>query len=201
MRLFSKKSFFFAGSLALLSAALFAKPAAATLISYEGFNYDDGTSIKTQTGGTGWSDAWADASSTSTETATAPGLTYSTLSVLGNMAALAGQQNNSGSNGGNAFMFRTVGTAQGADGTTVWLSFIGQRTGVKSSGGTTPPPTPIYQRLFGMSLYSGTTTEKLAVGEVSAETTNQNWCSTRSEQSRPRTARTPPRQSIPSRSI
>jgi hypothetical protein len=148
--------------------------APAVLQVYEGFQYADGTSILSQTGGGGWSNAWNPAAITgATTNATTPGLTYSGLPALGNKLTLAGQQTTSG-NANNAFVFRNFGAANefGADGTTAWISMIGQRTGTKSgthgSGGAMS-----YQRIFGVSFFSdGTanTNERFSIGELSSST-------------------------------
>jgi hypothetical protein len=145
--------------------------ASAALIVYEGFEYADGTNLRTQTGGFGWSGAWTNTGS-ATETATTPGLTYPNLAVLGNKGTLAGQQTTS-ANGNNAFILRDTATTFGTDGTTLWLSFIGQRTGNKSAGGTPTPPSN-YQRVYSLGLFNGTT-EQASVGELSADTADV-WC-------------------------
>jgi hypothetical protein len=149
-----------------LSVSMWCMNLSAALIAYEGFDYADGTNVRTQTGGFGWTGAWTDTGNASaTETATAPGLTYGNLSVAGNKLTSRGQQNNAGANGTNAFLFRDTSQAFGTDGTTVWLSFISQRTGNKSSGGTAQPLN--YQRVFSMSLFNGSTTEQASIGELS----------------------------------
>jgi hypothetical protein len=154
----------------------------AALQVYEGFQYADGTNIIGQTGGGGWSNAWNAGTVTgSTENATSPGLTYTGLPALGNKLSIAGQQTSSG-NANNAFIFRNFGPSNtfGADGTTAWISLIGQRTGTKSgtmgSGGN-----PSYQRIFGVSFFNaGTanTNERFSIGELTATATTtdlDNW--------------------------
>ena len=140
------------------------------LQGYEGFDYPDATSIVGQTGGGGWSDAWAkNGNAGSTENATTPGLTYSTLPVAGNKATLAGVQAATGS-GSSAFVFRSFNTNFGADNTTTWLSFIGQRTGTKS-GDHGVGSAASYQRIFGISFFdNGTanTNERFSVGELTS---------------------------------
>ncbi len=155
------------GAAAVASAAAVA-PVQGGLLAYEGFDYTDGTSIRTQTGGTGWGAgaAWTNTGA-ATEIATTPGLTYQGLVVQGNKVTLTAQQNNTGANGNSAFIPRDLATSFGADGTTVWLSFIGQRTGAKSdTGGTT---TSNYQRVFSLGLFNGTA-EQSAIGELSGDT-------------------------------
>jgi hypothetical protein len=152
-----------------LTMTIFSVNSPAALIVYEGFDYPDGTSLRTQTGGTGWTGAWTNTGS-ATETATAPGLTYSNLTVQGNKASLAGQQTTS-ANGNNAFLPRDTAATFGTDGTTLWLSFIGQRTGQKSTGGGA---TLNYQRVYSLGLFNGAT-EQASVGELSADTADV-WC-------------------------
>jgi len=141
---------------------------------YDGFTYADGTNIVGQNGGGGWSNAWnATGLTGTTNSASTPGLTYAGVSAMGNKLTLAGQQTATG-NASNAFVFRTFGatTTYGADGTTAWLSFIGQRTGTKS-GTHGAGAAASYQRIFGISFFNaGTanTNERFSVGELSSST-------------------------------
>jgi len=153
-----------------------APTARAALDVYEGFQYADGTSIVGQTGGGGWSNAWNKSGNAgSTENATTPGLTYTGLPVTGNKLSLAGQQlTTASSTGSSAFVFRNFGAANsyGTDSTTTWLSFIGQRTGLKS-GAHGASGAATYQRIFGISFFSGgtaNTNERFNVGELSSST-------------------------------
>jgi hypothetical protein len=71
-------------------------------------------------------------------------------------------------------VFRNFGAANsyGTDSSTAWLSFIGQRTGAKS-GAHGAGATPTYQRIFGISFFSGgtaNTNERFNVGELSSST-------------------------------
>src|SRR5579871_1272557 len=92
-----------------------------TLSAYEGFQYTTGSSIAGQNGGSGWAGAWTtpgglDATTTS-------GLSFSDLLVSGGAASTAGSQPpNQGSS--VAFWLRSLSTPLGADGTTVYLSFL-----------------------------------------------------------------------------
>src|SRR5436309_1008501 len=119
------------------TGVMFTMTSSAALIVYEGFDYAAGSSLRTQNGGTGFASAWANTGN-ATETATSPGLTYGDLAVSGIKATLNGQQTTS-TNGNSAFLTRDLSQTFGADGTTEWLSFISQRTGNKSSGGTAQP--------------------------------------------------------------
>jgi hypothetical protein len=145
------------------AGAMFAMTSSAALIVYEGFDYVAGTSLRTQNGGTGFAGAWANTGN-ATETATSPVLAYGDLAVSGIKATLNGQQSTS-TNGNSAFLTRDLSQTFGADGTTVWLSFISQRTGNKSSGGTAQPLN--YQRVYSLSLFNGSATEQASVGELS----------------------------------
>jgi hypothetical protein len=146
-----------------VTSVMFSMTSSAALIVYDGFDYVAGSSLRTQNGGTGFAAAWANTGS-ATETATSPGLTYGTITATGIKATLNGQQTTS-TNGNSAFLTRDLSQTFGADGTTEWLSFISQRTGNKSSGGTAQPLN--YQRVFSLSLFSGSTTEQASVGELS----------------------------------
>jgi hypothetical protein len=174
-----------AAACSALCACFWTATAKAVLQVYEGFPYTDGTSIVGQNGGAGWSNAWnATGNASTTENATAPGLTNPGLSttLVNNKLSLAGQQTTA-TTGNNAFIFRSVasGLTLGADNTTTWLSFIGQRTGTKAgtqgTGGT-----PSYQRIFGISFFqAGTnsaTDERWSVGELTpaaAATDPDTW--------------------------
>ena len=158
-------------TVAALAVAGWTSSASAVLQGYEGFNYADTTSILTQTGGGGWSDAWAkNGNAASTEIATAPGLIYSGLPAVGNKATLTGQTLTTTGNGASSFVFRSFNTNFGADNTTTWLSFIGQRTGTKS-GDHGVGNTASYQRIYGISFFDNgiaNTDERFAVGELSS---------------------------------
>jgi hypothetical protein len=161
---------------AVLLAIALQSSALAVLQVYEGFQYADTTTILGQNGGGGWSTSWTAGGTItgSTENATTPGLTYSTLPALGNKLTIAGQQTTNNNNANNAFLFRNFGatTSYGADGTTAWISLIGQRTGLKS-GTHGAGATPSYQRIFGVSFFSaGTanTNERFNIGELTSST-------------------------------
>jgi hypothetical protein len=159
-------------AVAVLLACCCASSSLAALQVYEGFTYTDGTSILGQNGGGGWSNTWNATGSTTgtTENATTPGLTYAGLSASGNKLSLAGQQNAT-ANGTDAFIFRSLGAANsfGTDGTTAWVSFIGQRTGGKS-GAHGSAGAPTYERVFALSFFQGgtasATNERWSVGEL-----------------------------------
>jgi len=174
-----------AAALAALFACFWTSRANAVLQVYDGFQYPDGTSIVGQTGGGGWNNAWnATGNASTTENATTPGLTYPGLSttLVNNKLSLAGQQTTA-TTGNNAFVFRSVASAlnYGADGTTRWLSFIGQRTGT-TSGTQGVGGAPSYQRIFGISFFQGgtnsATDERWSVGELTpaaAATDPDTW--------------------------
>jgi hypothetical protein len=158
------------GALAAAAVSLaLAVPAHADLRLYDGFDYAANSSIRTQGGGTGWLASGTNATWTNTgaatETATSPGMTYGSLAVNGNKVELAGQQ--STGNGNNAFIRRDAAQTFGADNTTLWVSFLGQRTGTKS-GTAGPGGAPTYHRVFTISFFDGAT-ENFSIGENSAD--------------------------------
>jgi hypothetical protein len=154
---------------AIVSSAIWASSAVAELKVYEGFDYPDTTSIIGGNGGGGWSDVWAKTGNTaSSETATSPGLTYQTIPATGNKLTLVGQQ--AAGTGNSSFSFRSFPSDFGTDGTTAWISVMGQRTGDKS-GTDGVGDTPSYQRVFGAHFFNaGTTTtdERFSIGELSS---------------------------------
>jgi MYXO-CTERM domain-containing protein len=162
----------------LLSAALacgLAGAARADVRLYEGFDYPANTSIRTQSGGTGWvttgtNTTWNNTGN-ATENATSPGMTYGNLVVAGNKVELTAATSATGS-GNNAFIRRDAAQTFGTDNTTLWISFLGQRTGTKS-GTAGPGGTPTYHRVFGISFFNDTT-ENFSIGELSADA-NDTW--------------------------
>lgn len=154
---------------AAMSLAILSSTASAQLKVYEGFDYPNATSIVGGNGGGGWSDVWAKTgNSASSETATTPGFTYQTLPATGNKLTLVGQQ--AAGTGNSSFSFRTFQTDFGTDGSTAWISLIGQRTGNKS-GTDGAGDTASYQRVFGAHFFNSgiaTTDERFSIGELSS---------------------------------
>ncbi len=98
----------------LIIVALLLGPVAAAqavLIAQEPFNYPAGSSLTGASGGSGWSLGWAGQA-----TVTSPGLTYPNYGASGNKVTT--NANNVGAN-------RPLASTLGTDGTTVWVSFLG----------------------------------------------------------------------------
>ncbi len=136
----------------------------ADLIAYEGFEYDTGVALGGLNGGFGFSDAWYPASATAPGISSiqAGGLGFSSLTTSGGALYVAGD-----ATAGTASFFRTLATPRGDDGTTTWLSFIGQRTGTKSANYGVDSAAS-YVRPLNLSLYNSTLSsgqERLALGE------------------------------------
>jgi hypothetical protein len=139
--------------------------AIATPLAYEGFDYDPG-SISGLNGGTNWSAPWG-GSNLTTSAVVSGGLTYTdsngdSLVVSGNSATTSGQS-------GSAQVTRALSSA-GADGTTTWISYIGQRL--------SPHPTENENlvRAASLQVRQGSS-EKLAIGKgtTAAPNVQQNW--------------------------
>lgn len=97
------------------SLLLTALPSAqATLLVYEGFNYAPAP-LNGQNGGTGWTGAWGNASSSGTQIV-GSGLTYTGLETSGN----ATQWNVNTGSASRAF----DGSSSGVSGTTTWFSLL-----------------------------------------------------------------------------
>lgn len=93
-----------------------------TLFEYEGFNYQSGTSINLENGGTGWGGAWGTPGGLDA-TVAANSLASGSLAVSGGALSTAGfQPPNQGSS--VATWTRSLGTPLGADNTTAYLSFL-----------------------------------------------------------------------------
>ena len=106
----------------LLLVASSALAARADTIAYEGFSYAPGSSLNGQDGGTGWVGSWFTPGGLDS-TITATGLSFGDLQVAGGAATTAGfQPPNQGSS--VSFFERSLATPLGADGTTVYLSFL-----------------------------------------------------------------------------
>jgi hypothetical protein len=126
----------------------------AALIAYEGYQYAIGSNIVGENGGNGWANAWSGTTPSTTvgdRDVQAPGAAYPNLATSGNKAFISATNQTQ----------RTLSDGvQGLDAVeeTIWLSFIGQRTG------------PNNIRFFGISFYQGTTdsgNERFTIGEPS----------------------------------
>lgn len=112
----------------------------------ESFDYAEG-SLNGLNGGTGWGGAWGN----SAYTITTPGLTYPGISDSGNKAT-------SGSNSGT--LFRGVSDTFGTEGTSWYVSFIGQKLTADDAS-----------RFFGVALYNSGG-EAVLIGQSSGA---PNW--------------------------
>jgi hypothetical protein len=146
--------------------------AAAGLLAYEGFDYAAGTSLVGQNGGLGFTNAWQANGSPNT----APG--FSAIIQAAGLSYKDSKGNTLVTAGGSALFTGQYGTAQptrdflgrGTDGTTTWISFIGDRQG-PTTNNTGTPFNP-YPR--GSSLAFFTSGERFSVGSASGAT-NGNW--------------------------
>jgi len=89
------------------------------LIAYEGFDYTADSTIKGSNGGTGWTNAWSTALGAfglqSHLSVVSPGLTYLDLPTTGNQLRISGSDSSA---------LRSIAPL-GADGSTIWVSFLG----------------------------------------------------------------------------
>src|SRR5882757_1154007 len=133
-------------TLSLIVFALTNRTGYAISLAYDGFNYAAGN-LAGQNGGTGWTAGWANNGGTAQ--VQSPGLTYPSLNTVGNKAFISNSDQNS--------RILTAGL-QGTGDSTVWASFIGQRTGANNI------------RFFGLTFYEGGTAaaqERFSIGENS----------------------------------
>ena len=162
-----------------LAMALFFPPsrAGAALLEYEGFNYTAGTSIGGQTGGTGWTNAWAGTSAaTFMGTNTAIGLTYTDAN--GNALLTTGGSvivgNPVGTTSTTATPNRALnynlsggaGSTGYGPGATTWISFLYKR--LNFDLGTLP-----YLRQATVSLFAGGG-ERVPIGSPNTSATVSN---------------------------
>lgn len=166
------RRFFVAGVSLALGVGL-GTQALASLISYESFNYTAGSSLIGQNGGTGFANAWQTNGSPNDP---AVGLSSSILS--GSLNYTDSKGNQLVTSGGKLDALGLFGTAQpnrdfsgtsGADGTTVWFSFIGVRMG-PTTNNTGTPFNP-YPRGVNTAFFSNTT-EKISIGNSSGMVSN-----------------------------
>lgn len=157
-----------------------AQPTQAVLLVYEPFDYDAGSAILGQ-GGTdgGFSGAWREHSAGSVPAGsfvTAAGsLAHPSqpgdLPTLGNHAVLTGEF-------GTLQPARDFSEIAGADGTTTWISYIGQRQGDAQDPATTSPPN-MYPRGVNVSFFDTQATanaarpERVGIGNSSNASENE----------------------------
>jgi hypothetical protein len=131
--------------LAAVALSIAARDCRAVLVASDSFDYAMGN-LATQNGGTGFSSAWT----AGTAQVQTPGLSYPLLNTAGNKVFVSAS---------NQTWRSLTSGMQGTDDSTLWISFIGQRTGVNNI------------RFFGVSFYGGdvgtSANERLTIGENS----------------------------------
>jgi hypothetical protein len=161
-------------ALSLILVTLFPARMTASLAAYEGFDYTAGTSIGGQTGGVGWTNAWATSAAGMLATNVEGSLSYT---VNGKSLVTSGGSLVVGSPAGNLGTTATpnralnlnfssgLGTTAGA-GRTNWVSFLYRRLNLEP--GTLPY---LRQANFGMFEGSG---ERVSVGGPNTSATVSN---------------------------
>jgi hypothetical protein len=154
-----------------LSISLLTVPVCAELFVYEPFDYPAGEQLIGKNGGTGFTGAWRNESVAGAATIQAGSLSYPGLPTSGNSVLMTG------STGSNLEIFRNFNNIEGADGTTTWLSFIGQRLGPVQNPAVNPNNP--YPRGVNISFYNTEGfavhgREQFAIGNSSGAPTN-NW--------------------------
>jgi hypothetical protein len=167
-----------AGLLCSLALASSATTVQAGLLSYEPFDYAPGTDIVGQNGGIGFTNAWGVFSGT------IPAGSF--VAEAGSLAGPAGLN----TVGGHASISGSAGTIQpsrsfaeivGSDGSTTWISFLGQRQGVAQTppftSGTNPYPRGVNVSFFDTQFAANpgppSRPERIAVGNSSNATANE----------------------------
>ena len=143
---------------ALLTACAAAPVARADTVAYEGFDYAEGADLSGQTGGSGFSTAWT---ATGGDTAGAGSLAFT--DALGNALLTSGNRGLYTGAAGTSSTSRDLPAVRGADDTTTWISFLGQRLGERSGDPAT------FFRAANISLFNSTlaaSQEQLAIGEA-----------------------------------
>jgi hypothetical protein len=126
-----------------------------TLLAYEGFNYATGASLVGQGGGFGFAGAWG-------STGGATVIQVPTLGY-GDLATSGGRLYTTGDTTGSVAIFRDLSFSRGDEGTTTWISFLGQNTTTPSAN-FGPDGSPSRVRGWNLSLFQDGS-EKLALGE------------------------------------
>lgn len=163
---------------ACLSMMLGATPnASAVLLVYEPFDYADGSAILGQDGGQGFTGAWREHQAGSVPagsfTTVAGSLSHpsAALPTAGNSAILTGEF-------GTLQPARDFTEISGADGTTTWISYIGQRLGAAQDPATTSPPN-MYPRGVNVGVFdvdevaNPGRAERVAIGNSSNASENE----------------------------
>lgn len=163
----------------LLAAALCGlatTPSRAALIAYEGFDYPAGTTVATQTGGSGWTNAWTGGSAGNflgTNTAASLAYTDANRNALQTLGGSAIVGNPSGTTATTATPNRVLnfnlsggaGVTAGP-GATTWISFLYKR--LNFALGTLP-----YLRQSTVSLFEGSG-ERVPIGSPNTTATVSN---------------------------
>jgi len=149
------------------------KQAAAELLVYEPFDYSVGAALVGQNGGTGFTTPWESRDPPAVvgaSTIQSGSLSFLNLPTSGNSVLMTGAN-------GTEQIFRSHVNVEGADGTTTWISFIGQRLGPAQE----PPANPNnpYPRGVNISFYNTEGfaihgREQFAIGNSSGAATN-DW--------------------------
>ncbi len=154
----------------LLTGWLTAPPAAGELYVYEPFDYPAGEQLVGKNGGTGFTSPWRDETFANSATIQSGSIAYPGLTTLGNSVLMTGAN-------GSLQIFRDHVNVPGDDGTTTWISFLGQRLGAIQD----PPVNPNnpYPRGVNVSFYNtegfaAHGREQFAVGSSSGGPTN-DW--------------------------
>jgi hypothetical protein len=137
----------------------------ATLLAYEGFDYNPASLVLGGAGGTGWSGAWDEVQGPSfASEIEADSLQYS--DNLGNILITSGGKLLNTGVDGTSLPGRDLAFRRGDDGTSTWVSFLGQRIGERNSDGEF---IGTYQRGAFLALFdlseNSVVTEKINVGE------------------------------------
>jgi hypothetical protein len=167
----SRNRVLFGASVIVIS--LFSLPVRAELFVYEPFDYPAGEDLLGKNGGTGFTGAWrmgTAAIPVNSAVIQAGSLTYPGLPTAGNSVLMSGA-------GGNLEIFRNFNNIAGADGTTTWISLIGQRLGPVQNPAVNPNNP--YPRGVNISFYNTEGfavhgREQFAIGNSSGATTN-DW--------------------------
>ncbi|HJQ81589.1 MAG TPA: hypothetical protein VJ828_16625 [Lacipirellulaceae bacterium] len=144
----------------MLAVSMFASwtEAKAAVLAYEGFDYAVGSALEgSGSANTQWTGAWDTLGGTTT--IRSGSLVY--MDSQGDTLAATGQSIlNTGISGTNSQQGRNLVARRGTDGTSTWISFVGQRIGDKS---------PTFVRGANLTLIDTTATnaERLNIGENS----------------------------------
>lgn len=151
---------------AVVLALGIASPAAAVLYVYEPFDYPAGQQLVGQNGGIGFLAPWRDQTDPSSATIQNGSINYPGVPTTGNSVLMTGESV-------ALQVFRNHVNIPGTNGTTTWISFLGQRLGPENATAN-PYPRGVNVSFYSEAGFAVHGREQFAIGNSSGAATN-DW--------------------------